>query len=178
MKKTDQSEKKIKIAILCVKRMALSELKPHPRNEQIRRHPEPGTERWETLKKSLSNDYFDPIVFNKRNGYIVSGHLRLKILLSEGYTHADVSVVDYDEPTHLARMIAANRDIGEDILPGIGDMLLELDTGAIDMDLTGFDSISLEELMVDFNDLNGKEKGYGPEEKEHERKCPQCGFVL
>ena len=137
-----------KIAAVVIKRMALSDLKPHPRNDQIRRHPEPGTPRWETLKKSLDNDYFDPIVFNTRNGYIVSGHLRLKILMAEGYTHADVSLVDYDEQTHLARLIAANRDIGEDIMAGIADIMLELDTGDMDMALTGFDTSAIEKMMT------------------------------
>ncbi len=43
---------------------------------------------------------------------LVSGHFRCKVLAHLGFTHADVSVVDYDEATHLARMIAANELLG------------------------------------------------------------------
>ncbi len=99
-----------KTASIRLKKVALAEIKPHPRNP--RRHPEPGSKQWEVLAASLGHDYFDPLVLNERNGMLVSGHFRCKVLAHLGFTHADVSVVDYDEPTHLARMIAANELLG------------------------------------------------------------------
>src|SRR4051794_30220498 len=95
-----------KVAALRIERMAVAELQPHPRNP--RKHPAVDSPAWEALKKSLGHDYFDPLVVNVRNGKLVSGHLRQKVMLALGFTHADVSVVDYDEPTHVARLIAAN----------------------------------------------------------------------
>ena len=55
-------------------------------------------------------------------------------------------------------------------------MLQELDTGEIDMNITGFDYTDLEILMTQF---------YVPEEDEKEESnkgksiiCPNCGFVF
>ena len=100
-----------KTASLRIVRMSLSDIKPHPRNP--RSHPDPGTPQWEILKKSLDHDYFDPLVVNERNGMLVSGHLRHKVLQDMEFTHADCSIVDYDEPTHYARLIAANELLGQ-----------------------------------------------------------------
>jgi len=135
MKKRTETKKKepakppAKAAALIVQRLSLVKLQPHPMNP--RRHPEPGTDAWNILKKSLENDYFDPMVWNQRNGKLVSGHLRRKVLEASGYTEADCVVVDYDEPLHLARMVAANKGAGEndevalaEILQGIGDIEL------------------------------------------------------
>jgi ParB-like chromosome segregation protein Spo0J len=96
---------------LDVQKLPLAKLLPHPRN--ARRHPDPGSPEWDTLRASLEHDYFDPIVWNKRNGLLVSGHLRTKVLSSLGVKFADCVVVDYDEDTHMARMIAANKQIGD-----------------------------------------------------------------
>jgi len=100
-----------KVAGLQIERIALGEMKPHPKNP--RKHPRPGSPAWEVLRKSLDRDYFDPLVLNRRNGMLVSGHLRHRVMVEMGFTHADVSVVDYDEPLHLARLIAANNPLGE-----------------------------------------------------------------
>ncbi|HRJ09354.1 MAG TPA: hypothetical protein PK490_12270 [Prosthecobacter sp.] len=84
-----------KIAAIETARMSLDELRPHPRNP--RKHPEPGSKMWEIMKRSLDRSYFEPLVWNRRNGCLVSGHLRLKVLKEMGYAQADVSVVDLAE---------------------------------------------------------------------------------
>jgi len=139
----------MKTAELNIKRIALPKLKPHPRNPRV--HPDPGTPEWDTLKRSLAMDYFDPIVFNTRNGMLVSGHLRVKVMRAEKYTHADAVVVDYDENTHLARMIAANKSIGNDDRAALKDLLQEMDTGAVDMAVTGYSTEEIEDLMTQFH---------------------------
>ena len=55
-----------KIAGLTVARMKLSDLVPHPQNP--RHHPEPGSPAWESLKKSLEHDFFDPLIANVLDG--------------------------------------------------------------------------------------------------------------
>ena len=105
--------------------MLLTDLNDHPRNDEIRNHPEPGTDKWRELEVSLQHDYYDPLVFNERNGFLVSGHLRKKVLLHLGYTHADVVVVSYDDTTHMARMVSANRGVGEDDTAGLKAMFEE-----------------------------------------------------
>ena len=134
-----------RIASLHVERRPLADLKPHPRNP--REHPEPGTEEWEKLKKSLVDAYFDPLVWNVRNGLLVSGHLRRKILLELRYTVADVVVVDWDEPRHLAKMIAANQGAGKNNRDELRTILEELQVGAVDLGLTGIPDSMLAKLL-------------------------------
>lgn len=91
-----------KIAVLRVERRALASGKPHPRNP--RTHPPQGSPEWETMRASLAFDYFDPLILNERNGMWVAGHFRQKVMIADGFTHADMVIVDYDDATHLARM--------------------------------------------------------------------------
>lgn len=130
---------------LKVERMKLSKLKAHPKNP--RKHPKKGTDEWDVLVSSLEHDYFDPIVYNARNGMLVSGHLRKKVMASMGVSEADVVVVDYDDKTHMARMIAANKLIGEDNQAGLREIFGELSgTVGFDLGLTGFTLPEIEGL--------------------------------
>lgn len=124
-----------KTATLEVARMALADIKPHPRNP--RRHPKLDSPEWGAIRGSLERDYFDPLVVNTRNGQLVSGHLRHAVLLSLGYTHADVSIVDYDEETHVARLIAANTLLGEWEEELLATLASELESGGIPASLAG-----------------------------------------
>lgn len=83
---------------------------PHPKNP--RKIPAEDSDEIRTLDASLEHDYFDPLIWNKRNRMWVSGHVRAWRMRVKGYTHLDVVVVDYDEDTHLARMLAANAHSG------------------------------------------------------------------
>jgi hypothetical protein len=94
-----------KIAELTLQRSPIAKINhPHPDNPAGKCSPE----KREILKQSLQNDYFDPIIWNERNGKLVSGHLRCELLVELAYTEVDHITVNYDEPTHLARMKAAN----------------------------------------------------------------------
>lgn len=139
-------------AVLNVERVAVGDLKPHPKNP--REHPKPGSEKWTVLKRSIEHDYFDPIVWNKRNGMLVSGHLRTKVLIEMGVTSVDVVVVDYDEPTHEARLIAANEQAGgwdkeclENLVQGLESQFREL-TGLLGDRLHQLSDIGGEEGKV------------------------------
>ena len=162
-------------AKLTVESLKLADLKPHPANPRV--HPSPGSPEWEGLKRSLASDYFDPIVFNRRHGLLVSGHLRTKVLLESGYKTADCVVVDYDEPTHIARMIAANKSIGKDDAAALKDLLQELDTGATDMSLTGFTEAEIETLMTQFHVPDFQPAGQDEQGRLDQKKpiiCPKC----
>lgn len=130
-----------KIASLRVERRALADMRPHPRNP--RSHPARGSKEWIILGRSLERDYFDPLVLNDCNGMLVSGHLRLKVLLERGFTHADVSVVEYDEQTHCARLIAANNLLGEWEEEVLSALAGDLDQAGIDAALAGWDGKQL-----------------------------------
>ena len=133
-----------KIAGLTVERIPVSLLKPHPKNP--RKHPAKGSPEWEVLTESLQHDYFDPLVWNRRNGMLVSGHLRTKVFKHLGYTHADVVVVDYDEQTHVARMIAANKSIGQNDTGRLVELFAGLKHDEFNLSLTGFTLPEVEDL--------------------------------
>jgi len=163
-----------KAASLIIKRIALVDLIPHPRNP--RRHPLPGSPEWEALKASLESDYYDPIVMNSRNGMLVSGHLRVKVLTESGFIEADCVVVDYDEEMHIARMVSANRGAGEDDLPNLKDLLQELDTGAFDMALAGFTEQALADLMTQFKLPDENKQINEGQMADTKNECPNCSF--
>lgn len=98
-------------AVLEVRRLALAGLELHERSP--RDHPAEGSPAWDVLARSLEFDYFDPLVWNETNGRLVAGGFRKKVLMGLGFTHADVSIVRYDEAMHLARMVAANSHSGD-----------------------------------------------------------------
>lgn len=133
-------------AALTIERLPISKLIPHPRNPRV--HPEPGSPAWKTLQNSIEHDYFDPLVWNKRNGMLVSGHLRRKVLEASGFVEADCVVVDYDEPTHIARMIAANKAVGENNDEVLKELFDELKIEEFNLDLTGFYSSEVEQFLA------------------------------
>jgi len=102
-------------------------MKPHPRNP--REHPKPGSPVWRVLKKSVEHDYFDPILWNERNGCLVSGHFRRKVMESIGIVEIDVSVVDHDEPLIAAEQLG-RRCVATELDPKYCAVILERLTGA------------------------------------------------
>ena len=138
---------------LQIEHMDLDVLQEHPRNESIRKHPSPGSQEWKALVESMKDDYFDPIVWNRLNGFLVSGHLRRKVALSLGFKSADISVVEYDEDRHLARMVAANKNVGDWIDAELETLLKELDSRGLNMGLTGHSDKELNRMLKEAEDI-------------------------
>lgn len=113
------------------------------------------------------------IIINRRTGLLVGGHQRIDLLkdaeiitedLSEpeqdgtvarGYLKHKgrkytVRIVDWTEKKAHAAMLAANRfaRVGQDDGQLLKDLLEELDTGEMNMDLTGFAAEDLENLLT------------------------------
>jgi ParB-like chromosome segregation protein Spo0J len=156
-------------AKLTIQRVSIAKLVPHPDNPRL--HPVPDTPAWESLKRSLKNDYFDPLVWNKRNGMLVSGHLRRKILEQLGYDSADVVVVNYDEKTHVQRMIAANRSVGDDDKAALAALLSDMNN---DFDLTAMTTDEVDSLLASIRPPTGFP--VVDENLPIEHKCPKCGY--
>lgn len=120
-----------KIAALNLVRMPLADVNhPHPKNP--RDIPAADSEEIRVLDASLDHDYFDPVVWNSRNGLLVSGHVRVPRLIALGFTHADVSVVDYDDATHEARLLAGNDHSGKNNEDKLDALLTSLRTSEVD----------------------------------------------
>lgn len=146
-------------AIEIAKAVPVEQLKPHPRNPRL--HAEPGSPIWTILKKSLEHLYFEPLVWNRRNGFLVSGHFRLQVMQEMGYTHVDVSVVDVDEATHYALMIAANRLLGEWEKDMLAQLATEIDAAGLDAALALYDEkalLSMVDCPVTLDDTEATEE--------------------
>ena len=88
---------------------------------------------------------------SKRSGTVVAGHARIEAarLLGETKIPVDYQVFASEFEEH-AYLLADNRiaELAERDNAAIKDLLEELDTGATDMDLTGFTEAAIESLMT------------------------------
>lgn len=150
-------------------RMKIEDLNPNPRNPR-----KVTDERLNILKKSLEQ-YGDlsGLVYNRKTKRIVSGHQRTRVLprgtdvtinkkfdeptdkgtVALGHVKINGELIPYrevewDEPTETAAMIAANKPAGEWDMLVLPDLINELDSLNIDMELTGFDMKEIEEMMT------------------------------
>lgn len=129
-----------------VLRVRIADLRPHPRNP--RKHPRPGSPAWRALAKSLQADYFDPLVWNARSGLLISGHLRVRVLASLGYTAVDVVSVTLSDREHVSRMLAANKLAGRNDRGALGILITELqEDHGIDLELMGITQAEVDKLL-------------------------------
>lgn len=132
-----------------IKIKSINELNPSAYNP--RKDLQPGDPEYEKLKKSiLEFDYVEPIIWNQRTGNVVGGHQRLKVLQELGHAEVEVSVVDLPEDKEKALNLALNKISGEWDLPRLKDLLEELNTGAFNIEITGFDQAEIDELITQF----------------------------
>ena len=109
------------------------------------------------------------IVVNIRTGNMVGGHQRVKHLdpaweitkkkakdkvgtTAEGFIETPFGKwsyreVDWTKSKEMAANIAANKHGGEFDFPKLKDLIVELDDGAMDIELTGFDETDLSEMF-------------------------------
>lgn len=137
------------IAVFC----AHDELVPtesvigNPRNPNT--HPK---SQIELLAKIIaSQGWRAPITVSTRSGFVVRGHGRLAAAQLLEIDVVPVDFQDYEsEAAEYADLVADNRiaELAVIDVPALADLLLELDTGELDMDITGFDASELEHLMT------------------------------
>ncbi len=124
------------------------------------------------LKRSIEEfGYIEPIVVNKRTMHVVGGNQRLKVLRQLDIKEVQAVIVDLDDTHEKALNIALNKISGEWDLPLLKDLLLEIDTGEIDTEITGFDMPEIEELMNQFH-IEGEEDNFNVDEAVEEIKEP------
>ena len=130
--------------------MDIEKVIPNPRNPN--RH---GESQINLLAKIIkAQGWRAPITVSKRSGFIVRGHGRLMAARKLGLEQVPVDVQEYEsEAAEWADLIADNRlsELSDMDMGSLKDLLLDLDTGDFDMDLTGFDDKELEKLMLQFH---------------------------
>ena len=132
------------------------------------------------LTKSLSElGNLQPITWNAKTGNIVGGHQRLKCYQALQKDEVEVWAVWLDEAQEKAANIALNKLSGEFDLPQLKDLIQELDTGEIDLDIIGFGAEELASLMEqtapDPNFAPGTEDEQGQLDEKAPIICPSCG---
>ncbi|MBA7659346.1 hypothetical protein ES703_67323 [subsurface metagenome] len=129
---------------------------------------------YKKIKRSIEEfGYVDPLIVSK-DMTVIGGNQRLKVLKELGYKKVDCVLVDLDKTKEKALNIALNKIEGEWDLPKLKDLLQELDTGEIDMDITGFEYTDLEKLMTQFHVPDENEK----ENEKNLITCPKCGYIF
>ncbi len=136
---------------MIIKKIPIDQVNPAPYNP--RKDLQPEDPEYQKLQKSIDEfDIVEPLIWNKRSGNLVGGHQRLKILIARGDTEVEVSVVDLDDAKERALNLALNKISGEWDNPKLKDLLEELDTGAFDMEITGFSIEEIEDLMTQLHE--------------------------
>ena len=100
------------------------------------------------LTKSLAElGNLQPITWNARTGRIVGGHQRLKCYQAMGKKEVEVWAVDLSEDNEKAANLALNKLAGEFDPLRLKDLIEQLDTGGMDLEITGFSMDELGEMM-------------------------------
>jgi ParB-like chromosome segregation protein Spo0J len=126
--------------------------KLNPAKYNPRKQLKAGDSEYEKLKKSIETfGYVEPVVWNKQTGNVVGGHQRITVLKDLGIKEIDCVIVDLHVNDEKALNVALNKVSGiwDDAL--LKDLLQELDNGMYDLELTGFDTKEIEDLMTQFH---------------------------
>lgn len=130
-----------------IEKVSIDKLKQAEYNP--RKNLKKGDPEYEKLKRSIKEfDYIEPVIWNSTTGNIVGGHQRYKILKDMGMKEIDCVIVAMDETKEKMANIALNKIAGDWEFTALADLLAELDTGAIDMSLLGFDDKELEQIAT------------------------------
>ena len=165
------------ISVHCehTKIIPIAKLKPFPRNNKI--HP---PDQIALLAKAVkAQGWRAPITVSNQSGYIVRGHARLEAARKLGVKSVPVDYQDYaSEQAERADRIADNRiaSLAEDDLANLREELLDLDSGSLEMDITGFDKDALELLMTQVHIPDENKPIDEAAMSETENECPKCGF--
>jgi len=94
----------------------------------------------------------------------------LKCYQAMGKKEVEVWAVDLPLDKEKAANIALNKLSGEFDIPQLKDLLEEIDTGELDLEITGFGMDEIAEMM--------EQTGDGETEKGEGEKCEACGRPL
>ena len=136
------------IAVHCAhaEMVDVCDLVPNPKNPN--RHP---PDQIALLAKNIKSlGWRHPVIVSRRSGMVVAGHARIEAARVIGANAVPVDYQDFATPEkETAYLLADNRiaELAERDATVINDLLEELKTCDIDMDLTGYRE-SIDELMM------------------------------
>lgn len=119
----------------------------HPAEYNPRKDLKPADSEYQKIKRSIEEfGYVDPVIVNA-DMTVIGGHQRVKVLKDLGYEEIDCVVLEIDKDQEKALNIALNKISGEWNMGKLKDLIEELDAGAFDVELTGFDYAEVEALL-------------------------------
>lgn len=161
-------------------KLKLEDLKPYVNNAKV--HTAKQIKQIKDSIKKFGNN--DPIAIHGKQNIIVEGHGRYIALKELGYKEAECIRLDHlTEEERKAYTIAHNKINAN---TGFDNELLSLELSELqdanfDLELTGFDSAELDEIMLNF--AAGTEEEQGDlskleDKKEKTIQCPNCNEVI
>ena len=142
----DNKEVKDKIADADTRIVDLADI--HPADYNPREDLQPGNPDYDALKRSIQENGYVGLILINKDGTIIGGHQRYKVLKDLGYTKARVLVTDVDKPTEKALNIALNKISGDWDEVKLKEALMDLDLNDYDLTKTGFSSSEVEDLVI------------------------------
>lgn len=131
-----------------IQKIQISKLIPATYNP--RKDLQPNDEEYIKIKNSIEKfGFVSPLVVNK-DMTVIGGHQRLKVLIELGFTEIECIVVDLDKTSEKALNIALNKIQGDWDEEKLENLLKELKLENFDLELTGFNSEEINDLLDDF----------------------------
>lgn len=143
---------------LNIQRIPIEKLKPAKYNP--RKKLKPGDREYEQIKNSLDeHGYVSPLVWNEVTGNIVGGHQRYNILVAEGATEIDCSVVHIEDLTKEKELnVKLNKASGVWDEPMLADLFKDFQEQGLDLqDATGFNPEEVDDIFSNIYDKDVKD---------------------
>ncbi len=127
------------------------------------------------LRRSIRDfGIVDPVIARRSDNMVIGGHQRLMAAKAEKIKDIPVVYIEFSDDKAAMLNVALNQITGEWDWPKLGDLFQELDTGDIDLEMSGF---SLDEIGGLMGGLDEKEPKEGTTASGGaEVKCPECGY--
>lgn len=132
----------------------------HPSEYNPRKDLKPGDPDYEALKRSIEDNGYVGLILINKDGTIIGGHQRYKVLRDLGYAKARVLVTDVDKQTEKALNIALNKISGDWDEEKLKEALKDLDLGDFDLSKTGFTDKELANLDIHLDIVDAAEDGF------------------
>ena len=123
----------------------------NPATYNPRKDLKPEDEEFQKIVKSIETfGYVDPIIINK-DGTIIGGHQRYKVLKYLNYKEIQCVVLDINKEQEKLLNIALNKISGDWDKDKLEELLAELQNEDLDLSVTGFDFDEIDDILQDVN---------------------------
>ena len=139
-----------------------------------------GDKEYEKLRRSIDTfGYVEPLVWNQSTGNLVGGHQRMKLLIEQGLTEIEVSVVDLSLDQEKALNLALNKISGNWDDDKLSDLLKELsENPEIDVTISGFDLPEISEILDRVNEAQEDDFSLDEEHEKIKNPITQKGDLI